>query len=154
MRTQINNHSSIINNQWKGPNPSSTTQRRETSDERRIIQKEPNSTNTGNKLKEPPKVAQLNNQSSIINYQLKGEPNYNTENRKSLQILLKKNLKNSSNLQQFVSLSLRKSALFFTFSQLFIRIYKKIRPFWKFLKLTYQQNNFWHCRNSLRSYQL
>jgi hypothetical protein len=75
---------------------------------------------------------------------MKNEPNYNTENRKSttenrksLQILLKKNLKNSSNLQQFVSLSLRKSALFFTFSQLFIRIYKQMHAFCKLLKITY-----------------
>ena len=35
----------------------------------------PNFTNISNKLKEPPKVAQLNNHSSIINNQLKGEPN-------------------------------------------------------------------------------
>ncbi len=38
-------------------------------------QNEPNSTNAGNKLKDPPKAAQLNNQSSIINNQLK-EPRY------------------------------------------------------------------------------
>jgi hypothetical protein len=87
---------------------------------------------------------QINNQLSIIDNQWKGEPNYNTANRKSaiemrksLQILLKKTLKNSSNLQQFVSFSLRKSALFFTFSQRFIRIYKQMHAFCKLLKITY-----------------
>ena len=39
------------------------------------IQNKPNSTNAAYKLKGPPKVAQLNNQLSIINYQWKGEPN-------------------------------------------------------------------------------
>ncbi|MHC4212993.1 MAG: hypothetical protein ACYSWP_06405 [Planctomycetota bacterium] len=39
------------------------------------MQNEPNSNNEGNKLKDPPEAAQLNNQSSIIDNQWKGEPN-------------------------------------------------------------------------------
>ena len=41
-----------------------------------FMQNKPNLTNEGNKLKAPPKAAQLNNQSSIITNQLKGEPNF------------------------------------------------------------------------------
>jgi hypothetical protein len=42
---------------------------------RLFMQNKPNSTNPGYKLKGPPKATQLNNQSSIINNQWKGEPN-------------------------------------------------------------------------------
>ncbi|MHC4216023.1 MAG: hypothetical protein ACYSWP_21945, partial [Planctomycetota bacterium] len=39
------------------------------------IQNKANSTNAGNKVKDTPEAAQLNNQSSIIDNQWKGEPN-------------------------------------------------------------------------------
>ena len=56
------------------PNSLSSIENRESRIEN--MQNKPNSTNAAYKLKGPPKVAQLNYQSSIINYQWKDEPNF------------------------------------------------------------------------------
>ncbi len=71
------------------------------------MQNEPNYRNEGNKVKAPPKEAQLNNQSSIITNQWKNEPNYITANRnsaieirKSLTILYAPNPKFSKKIQK------------------------------------------------------
>ncbi len=52
--------------------------------ESRLMQNEPNSTNAGNKLKDPPQAAQLNNQSSIINNHCKA-PAISEEHEQALQ---------------------------------------------------------------------
>jgi hypothetical protein len=129
-----NNQSSIINHQWKGePN---FNQRLVTIHQRLMtinMQNEPNF--NPNTLKNPinhsrPQAESTNNQSSIINYQWKGEPNFSQRatrfarsNTQTVQILppilLSKRVYVSSLLVQFYLLFYYFYALFLTFLHVF-----------------------------------
>ena len=87
---------------------------------------EPNSTNDGNKLKAPPKAAQLNNQSSIITNQWKGEPNF----KSNAPTKHAKDTNFTQISQSLLQLSIRQMPAF-------TQKCKKIRNFCKYLKTTH-----------------